>query len=118
MKKEYTRGSGTGGQHKNKTESCVTVIHIPTGISARVDGRHKHKNESEAIDILTKRVNEYYRTGFINEVVEERRGQVGNSDGDDGRRTYKVKNGMVTDHITGKSARLKDILRGKIEKLK
>lgn len=118
LKKEYTRGSGPGGQHKNKTESCVTLIHMATGISARVDGRQKHKNEEKAMKILTERVNEYYRTGFINDVADERRGQIGNSDGDDARRTYKVKTGMVTDHVTGKTARLKDISRGKLEKLK
>ena len=118
LKKEYTRGSGPGGQHRNKTESCVTVIHIPTGISARIDGRHKHKNEAEALRMLTERVNEYYRTGFVNDVVDERREQIGNSDGDDARRIYKVKTGIVTDNITGKSVRLKDVLRGKIENLK
>jgi protein subunit release factor B len=35
LKISYTRGSGPGGQHKNKVETCVTVTHLPTGLSER-----------------------------------------------------------------------------------
>lgn len=92
--------------------------HIPTGISARVDGRDKHKNEREALRVLTERVNHYYKTGEMLEQIKERRGQIGNGTRSDKRRTYRVKNNQVVDHITGKTAKLKHILRGKIELLK
>jgi protein subunit release factor A len=62
-------------------------------------------------------VNEYYRTGHISEAVEERRDQIGNGDRGDKRRTYRVKDAIVIDHVTNKTASLKDILRGKIELL-
>lgn len=29
---DYFKGSGPGGQHKNKTMSCVRLFHKPTGI--------------------------------------------------------------------------------------
>jgi peptide chain release factor 1 len=117
VKREYTRGSGPGGQHRNKTESCVNLTHIPTGITARIDGRHQHKNELEAMKILTERVNDYYRTGFNGDIVEERRNQVGKGSRGDKRRTYRVQDGVVLDHITNKSGKYKDILRGKVAKL-
>lgn len=62
-------------------------------------------------------MNEYYRTGHVSDVVEERRDQIGDGARSDKRRTYRVKDSIVIDHITGKTASLKDILRGKIELL-
>lgn len=106
-----------GGQHKNTTDSCVVVTHNATGIKVVRDGRNQHKNKEDALKEIKRRVNEFYRTGHVEDVVEERRDQIGNGDRGDKRRTYRVKDGMVSDHITNKTASLKDILRGKIELL-
>ena len=114
---ETTRGTGNGGQHKNTTDSCVVVTHLATGIKVVRDGRSQHKNKEDALKELKRRVNEFYRTGHVEDVVEERRDQIGNGDRGDKRRTYRVKDALVIDHVTNKSASLKDILRGKIELL-
>jgi peptide chain release factor 1 len=114
---ETTRGTGPGGQHRNTTDSCVVVTHIATSIKVVRDGRCQHKNKEEALKELTKRVNEYYRTGHVSESVEERRDQIGKGDRSDKRRTYRVKDSIVVDHITNKTASLKDVLRGKIDLL-
>ena len=114
---ETTRGTGNGGQHKNTTDSCVVVTHEATGIKVVRDGRNQHKNKEDALKELKKRVNEFYRTGHVSEEVEERREQIGKGDRSDKRRTYRVKDSIVVDHITNKTASLKDILRGKIELL-
>lgn len=116
---ETTRGSGAGGQHKNTTDSCVIMTHLATGIKVVVDGRDQHKNKREAFKEMSIRVNEYYRNGHKEESIDLRRDQIGITGGrGDKRRTYRVKDAMVVDHITNKTARLKDILRGKIELLK
>ena len=114
---ETTRGSGAGGQHKNVTDSCVIITHFATGIKVVRDGRKQHQNKEEALNEIKRRVNEFYRTGHIEETVEERREQIGKGDSSDKRRTYRVKDAMVVDHITGKTASFKDIMRGKIELL-
>ena len=114
---ETTRGTGNGGQHKNTTDSCVVVTHNATGLKVVRDGRNQHKNKEDALKELKKRVNDFYRTGHLEESVEERRDQIGKGDRSDKRRTYRVKDSLVVDHITNKTASLKDILRGKIDLL-
>lgn len=117
IKIETTRGSGAGGQHKNTTDSCVIVLHLPTGIKVVRDGRNQHANKEDALKELKRRVNEFYRTGHVSEEVEERRDQIGKGERSDKRRTYRVKDALVIDHITGKTASYKDIQRGRIELL-
>jgi peptide chain release factor 1 len=111
---ERTRGTGNGGQRKNSTDSCIVMTHIATGIKVVRDGRHQHENKELALQEITKRVNDYYRTGHMSEYADERREQIGSGVRSDKRRTYRVKDGIVTDHVTNKSASLKDIQRGKI----
>jgi len=49
-KTERTRRGGPGGQHRNKTESAIVVIHQPTGISGQAgERRSQHDNRREAI---------------------------------------------------------------------
>ena len=35
LDERFIRGSGPGGQHVNKTATCVVLVHRPTGISVR-----------------------------------------------------------------------------------
>lgn len=58
---KYTRSSGSGGQHVNKTNSCVIAKHIPTNISVKVSQeRNQIQNKSLAIKILTYKVNKSF----------------------------------------------------------
>ena len=35
IREQFTRSGGPGGQHVNKTSTCVILVHEPTGISVR-----------------------------------------------------------------------------------
>lgn len=115
---ETTRGSGNGGQHKNTTDSCVVITHIPTGIKVVRDGRSQHKNKDEALSEIKERLNEFYQENYMNKVSKERKGQIGNGNrGSEKKRTYNQKMDLVIDHESDKSTSLKQFMKGKLELL-
>lgn len=93
------------------------MTHIPTGIKVVRDGRSQLSNREDAYKEIKKRVNNYYLTGFLEEESEVRREQIGTGERSDKRRTYRVKDGIVIDHITNKTANIKDIYKGRINLL-
>ena len=55
------RGTGPGGQKRNKTESAVRITHIPTGMSEQSDETtSQHRNKSIAFRKLADRVVRWY----------------------------------------------------------
>jgi peptide chain release factor 1 len=53
----YYRGSGPGGQHRNKRDTACRIKHIPTGISACAeDCKSQRQNRSKAFRKLAKQL--------------------------------------------------------------
>lgn len=53
IKIDTFRGSGPGGQHRNKTDSCVRATHVPSGITAiATEQRSQHQNKRVALERL------------------------------------------------------------------
>lgn len=113
--RKYTRGSGNGGQNKNKVHSCVVLTHKSTGISVRIDGRDQKRNEEEAWKILKKRLQEKSDNNFYNSNKNLRRQQIGHGLRCEKRRTYRVKDNLVIDHISNKKISLTEIYNGNIK---
>jgi len=96
-----SRGSGPGGQHRNKTESCITATHKPTGISVRIDMRSQHESRRIALGVLGAKLAEVACGSAQVERDATRRGQVGTGMRGDKVRTYRTQDDRVTDHRTG-----------------
>ena len=86
-----TRGSGPGGQARNKTESCVVVRHIPTGTVVRCDGeRSQPQNRATALSILRARLLDASSRSRKGTEDASRRTQVGSGQRGDKIRTIRT----------------------------
>lgn len=93
------RASGAGGQHINKTDSAVRVVHLPTGIVAECqDGRSQHSNKAKALQVLQARIQEKERKEREAKEAAMRKGLIGSGDRSDRIRTYNFPQGRLTDH--------------------
>lgn len=108
----YTRGSGPGGQHRNKTESCVIATHRPTSNRVRIDMRSQFQSKAMAIRVLASRVNESAQARAANRANETRKNQIGSGMRGDKVRTYRSQDNQVTDHRTGQKFKLDRWLKG------
>jgi peptide chain release factor 1 len=99
LKIETLRSSGAGGQHVNKTESAIRVVHLPTGIEVKMqEDRSQHRNRAKALAVLRARLYDHQRQKQDAARAAERRGQVGSGDRSERIRTYNFPQGRVSDH--------------------
>lgn len=65
------RGTGPGGQHRNKTDSCVRITHIASGLVASAcDHRSQHVNRKTAFHKLAEQIKRWHAAKDIAERPE------------------------------------------------
>lgn len=108
------RSSGAGGQHINKTESAVRIIHNPTGMVVECqEERSQRQNKEKAMRMLYSRLYEAEKTARDSAIAEDRRIQVGTGDRSERIRTYNFPQSRVTDHrINLTLYKLDDMMNG------
>jgi len=113
-----TRGSGPGGQHRNKTASAIQLTHKPTGIMVRAESeKSQHRNKEAAKALLRARIAESLAAKKKAGRDAKRKKQVGTAERADKRRTVALQRGQAVDHRTKKKISSKKYLRGEIEGL-
>lgn len=118
LEEQFVRGSGKGGQHKNKVSTCVMLKHKHSGIQVRVDGgRSQAINRETALGVLRARLKVAGDTKRTKERNASRKGQHGSGMRGDKVRTIAMQRDTVTDHKTGKSMKAKKYLRGHLNEL-
>jgi peptide chain release factor 1 len=104
IKMDLFCASGPGGQHVNKTESAVRLIHIPTSIKVECqDEKSQHMNKAKAMRVLVSRVADHFKAIKDKETGDKRRSLRGSGDRSQRIRTYNYNQNRVTDHRIGLS---------------
>ncbi|MBQ0102446.1 MAG: peptide chain release factor 1 [Firmicutes bacterium] len=113
------KSSGAGGQHINKTESAVRILHKPSGLIVECrDERSQLKNKDKAMKVLRSRLYELERSKAEGEMSSKRRTQIGSGDRSEKIRTYNFPQSRMTDHRIGfTSYSLDNFMNGAIGEL-
>lgn len=110
------RGSGPGGQHRNKTDSCVYMVHTPTGITAQATGKCQHQNRRVARELLEVKVAQSKLEAEKQQQTAMLKAQRGSGMRGDKIRTYREKDDIVIGS-DGQKVSLTQVRLGKLDLL-
>jgi peptide chain release factor 1 len=112
-----TFASGPGGQHMQKNATAVRIVHVPSGITVKVQSeRSLTQNKRLAMGIIQARLQEQEESKQRASLAADRKAQVGTGDRSEKIRTYNYPQGRVTDHRIGfTSYNLPSVLEGDLD---
>lgn len=111
---DYYRGTGPGGQHRNKTSTAVRLRHRPSGIIVtRETGRSQKANLADAWTDLAGRLRELAEGVAHSRMNDVRRAQIV-ADRAARSFTHTAWRNEVVCHESGQRWRMSDFLKGRI----
>jgi peptide chain release factor 2 len=102
LKVDTLRSGGAGGQHVNKVESAVRIVHVPTGITVLCQQeRSQHKNRAMAMKILRSKLYELEMRQRAEKATEAHKAKKDIAWGSQIRSYVLAPYRLVKDHRTG-----------------
>jgi peptide chain release factor 1 len=117
FKIEWFSGTGAGGQHRNKHQNSCRITHLLTGEVATAQCRSRQDSQNQAKSALLEQLKTKDYREFKSVLDSNRKQQVGSGMRGDKIRTYRFQDDIVKDHITGKQASVKQVLKGNFDLL-
>jgi peptide chain release factor 1 len=116
---KMTRGSGAGGQARNKTENVAVLTHRPTGLRVRVETERSQKmNKELALAVMSARLLERQTVEASRRRNDRRKDQIGCGARGDKVRTISIPRDEVVDHRTGQRMSARRYRKGFIDGLR
>lgn len=117
---KFSRGSGAGGQARNKLETAVDLTYKPTGLTVHCETeRSQTQNKLNAMSLLRAKLWEQQQTQQHNSRNQQRKQHVGAGARGDKTWTIRMQDDQVTFHgnetTQTQKFRLKDYLAGQYE---
>ena len=110
---QVARGSGPGGQHRNKTESAVVLVHRPTGMTVYCDSDRSQIDRQTALKMLQFKLANEQEKAKAHSRNAERKDKIGSGERGDKIRTVRLQDGIVIDHATNRKVPAERYLRGR-----
>lgn len=117
LKYEWFSGTGSGGQSRNKSQNCLRLRHIPTGITVSNQSKSRKSNEKICLEEIKKRISEQTSSNFNTKNAKQKQDNFGSGMRGDKTYTLRFKDNKAVSHLTSQSMSCSQYMKGHMYKI-